>query len=510
MIFILAFVASISCIKNLSGIIKVNEIYYKENFTKEEHKIMTDRNKELAKNTIILGFGQLVPKFLALIVLPILTAYLSAEEFGTYDLVISFASLLIPVITLQIQQAVFRYLLAAQNSEDKNAYVTNTLLYIFASSAIIMPIVFVVLKSLGVNSKSSFIICILFLSETFYTLLGQIVRGLGFNVKYSLSVIVYSVTNMILTVLFVAVLHWGIVGVILSLSFAYLTTDIYMVITSGMMKYFGLQYRSRGTLKELLGFSAPIVPSSIALWVVNLSSRWIILSFLGTAANGIYAVANKIPILYNTAYGIFNLAWTETASRVSDDGNPEAYYTKLFHGLFNFLIGVMLFMIAFTPFAFKILVKGDYGDAIYQIPILYFGVFFNSFVNFYSGIYIALKRTRQVGISSVAGAVLNVILNFLLIKKIGLYSASISTAFSFLVIVLYRAYDLGKVINIRYEIKSIMLGMVTFVMSSILIYRGTIIDILLCFLIAIIYNYLKNLDMLKRVVFSLIKRKRNA
>jgi O-antigen/teichoic acid export membrane protein len=273
---------------------------------------MTDRNKELARNTIILGFGQLVPKFLALIVLPILTGYLSTEEFGTYDLVLSFASLLIPLMTLQIQQAVFRYLLAAHDPKDKNAYVTNSLLYVFASSAVIMPMVFIALKLFDVNSNSCLIICILFFSETLYALLGQIVRGLGNNVKYSLSVIVYSATNMILIVFLVAVLHWGLIGVILSLSLSYLTADLYMVLASGMMKYFGFQYRSRGILKELLGFSVPIVPSSIALWVVNLSDRLIIINVLGNAANGIYAVANKIPTLYNTAYMIFNLAWTET------------------------------------------------------------------------------------------------------------------------------------------------------------------------------------------------------
>lgn len=51
----------------------------------------------------------------------------------------------------------------------------------------------------------------------------------------------------------------------------------------------------------------PIVPSSIALWVVNLSDRLIIINFMGAAANGIYAVANKIPSLYSAAYGI--LIW---------------------------------------------------------------------------------------------------------------------------------------------------------------------------------------------------------
>ena len=81
---------------------------------------MVNRNKELAVNTLILGIGQLIPKFLTLIILPILTTYLQEEEFGVYDLILSFASFLIPVITLQIQQAVFRFILTEEEFKKKN------------------------------------------------------------------------------------------------------------------------------------------------------------------------------------------------------------------------------------------------------------------------------------------------------------------------------------------------------------------------------------------------------
>ena len=62
---------------------------------------MVDRNKELAINTVILGIGQLIPKFLAIMLLPLLTSYLTTEEYGNYDLILSIASLLIPVVTMQ-------------------------------------------------------------------------------------------------------------------------------------------------------------------------------------------------------------------------------------------------------------------------------------------------------------------------------------------------------------------------------------------------------------------------
>ena len=459
---------------------------------------MVDRNKELAVNTVILGIGQLIPKFLAILLLPLLTSYLTTDEYGNYDLILSIASLLIPIVTMQIQQAVFRYLLASKSVEDKTFYVTSSLVYIGVSSIVCYPVVYLILRLLRIDSLSALLICILFLSEALYSLLGQIVRGLGYNARYSVSVVVYSAVNLVATAVMLMGFHLGLQGVIISLTIGYLGADTYMVIASGMIDYFKLDKFSSVSLKELLNFSMPIVPSSIALWVVNLSDRLIIIHFMGAAANGIYAVANKIPSLYSTAYGIFNLAWTETASKVSDDGDPAEYYTKLFSGLFKFLIGVML--------AFRVLVKGNYGAAFFQVPILYFGIFFNSLVNFYSGIYIALKRTKQVGYSSVAGAIINAAINVLLIGRIGLYAASISTAVSFLVIAIYRAVDLNKVIKIKYNMKEIAIGMGMFLVSTICLNSNQMWTIILCWCFAGIYNITQNMQIAKRIMGKFLKK----
>lgn len=72
---------------------------------------MVNRTNKLIRNTIILGFGQFLPKLVSLITLPILTAGLTTSEYGIYDLILSTQSLLIPLMTLQIQQAIFRKLI---------------------------------------------------------------------------------------------------------------------------------------------------------------------------------------------------------------------------------------------------------------------------------------------------------------------------------------------------------------------------------------------------------------
>ncbi len=463
-----------------------------------------DRTKELASNTIILGIGQLVPKLISMVLLPLLTSYLTTEEYGNYDLIQSFASLLIPMVTLQIQQAVFRYLLSSQEKEDKTKYVTSALIFLVCSSIICYPIVYVILRLLKLGGFISLLICVLYCSEAVYTLLGQVVRGLGFNLKYSISVIVFSASNLLFTAIFLAGLHLGLWGVVVSLTCGYGMSVIYMLFSSGMSGFIDVRAIDKQYLKKLLSFSAPIVPSSIALWIVNLSDRLIIIYFLGSSANGVYAVANKVPALFSTAYAIFNLAWTETASKVKDDGDPSEYYSRLFKSLYNFLIGMINVMVVVTPLIFEILVRGDgaYDAAINQVPILYYGVFFNSLVNFYSGIYIAYKRTKQVGYSSIAGAVMNAAINLIFVNTIGLYAASISTAISFFIIAIFRMIDLKKIVNIKYDWQNIALGMLCFALVSICLFINNIPAFVLGAILAIVYNCLEN----RKLIVSLLRK----
>lgn len=466
---------------------------------------MKERNKDLLANTAILSIGQLVPKAISLIVLPLLTGYLSTTQYGTYDLILSVASLLLPIASLQIQQAVYRYLLTAKTYEEKESYISVSLIYIITSSFVIFGIVVLILMMMGYSIPYALSISLLYFFETLYNLLGQTTRGLGYNLKYSLGIIVYSAINCLAIIIFLCGLKFALFGVIVSLAFAYFVSDLYMFFSTKLYKYIKFSNIKKNILRKLLKFSAPIVPSSISLWIVNLSDRLLIVHFLGTAANGIYSVANKIPIFYSTAYSIFNLAWTETATKVSEAEDASDYYSSMFNKLYKFLIGIMLALLAVTPILFSVLVNKNYDAAFYQVPFLYFGIFFNSIVNFYSGIYIALKSTKTVGYSSLCGAIINLIINLVLIEHIGLYAASISTAVSYLIIVLYRAFDLRKRIELNYDMMQIIIGIILFVFSAIGCYTRTIIGMIVCIIIAAIYNFIFN-EILKDL-FKIIKKK---
>ncbi len=81
--------------------------------------IVMEKNKELIKNTIIILLGKFCTQFLSFFLLPLYTGVLSANEYGTYDLIVTYTSLFVPVISLQLEMAIFRELIDVRNDNEK-------------------------------------------------------------------------------------------------------------------------------------------------------------------------------------------------------------------------------------------------------------------------------------------------------------------------------------------------------------------------------------------------------
>ena len=171
-----------------------------------------ERETKLVKNTAILAIGSFFPKVTSLITLPILTAMLSKSEYGTYDLVGVLVSLLLPVATLQIQSAAFRFLIESKDLQKRcNEIVTNIFIVTIPISIVMVGIVFFVFSKLTLSSR--IFICLYFLFDIIELTLLQIARGFSENKAYSIASIMLSSVNMILTVVLVLWLKNGLADV---------------------------------------------------------------------------------------------------------------------------------------------------------------------------------------------------------------------------------------------------------------------------------------------------------
>ena len=249
---------------------------------------------------------------------------------------------------------------------------------------------------------------------------------------------------------------------------------LFLVIRVKVYELIDLKLVNKDVLKEMLSYSWPMVPNNMSGWVMRASDRFVVTAFMGLPANAVYAVANKIPHLLTLAQSTFNMAWQENASIASTDGDVGKYYSKMFQVMTNFYAGCLGLIISCTPILFRLLIKGDYSEAYPQMPVLFLATFFSCMASFQGGIYIACKATKSVGITTVAAAVCNLVVDLVLIKKIGLFAASGSTLVSFIFLFIYRMIDVKKLVNIKYDMTRFAIALAVILTECVLCYINTL------------------------------------
>lgn len=463
------------------------------------------REKELVKNTFIISLGTFLPKLTSIITLPILTAYLTKAEYGIYDLITTLISLVLPIATLKIDSAAFRFLIDCRDNEKEKKEIISTIyLFIIAVTFITTIILSFFIKNVSIFTK--IIILIYFIVDIINVTTLQIIRGINKNLLYSISCIINTFINMTLIIILVYFEKKGLNGLLISLLLALLISTIILIIRGNVVKAISINCFSKKKLKELLSYSWPMVPNTLSLWVMNLSDRLIITSFMGIEANAIYAVANKIPTLFNTFQSTFTSAWQENASITKNDDDVDNYYSNIFDTVFCMITGLMGLLIGISPILFTILIHGDYDLAYYQMPFLFAGMLFSAISSFLGGIYVAHKKTKSIGITTIIVAGINFLINIVFIKKIGIYAASISTFISFLILTIFRMINVQKFQKIKFKYNKISLYLfILFLMSLILYYNKTYTNIL-NLLLGFTFAFIINRNVIK-VIFVNIRKK---
>lgn len=464
-----------------------------------------NREKALAKNTFIIAIGTFLPKFSSIITLPIITGGLTKAEMGTYDLISTLVSLFLPVATLQIQSAAFRFLIDVREDEkETKRIITNIISFILPTSLIALTILYLCLGN--VSPVIRWLICLYFFSDILMLSTQQIVRGLSDNKLYSASSVTISFSNMLLIVLTISVGKQGLVGVLASITIATTIGLILLLVKGHILSRIDLSLLSKKTLLEMLSYSWPMIPNSLSNWVLSFSDRAVLTAFMGLEANAIYSVANKIPALFTTVQGTFVFAWQENASLASKDSDADTYYAEMFDSIFGILVGIMALLIAATPILFWLLIRGDYKEAYYQMPILFMGMLFSSMASFIGGIYVAHKKTRSVGVTTILAAACNLVIDLVFVHKIGIFAASISTLVSYVFLTIYRMVDVQKFQKVKFNTGRFCLLIALLVLMCAICWIDTVALNVLNIILGCIIAVVVNRKIMKSILLTLKKK----
>ena len=203
-------------------------------------------------------------------------------------------------------------------------------------------------------------------------------------------------------------------------------------------------------------------------------------------------------------YNILNLSWTETVSLHYNDEDRDEFLTDTMTSLVKLFVAACLGIVACMPFVFPIMVNAKYSAAYNQILILMYAMLFRVLVGLYSCVYVAQKNAKKIAYTSISAAIINITVDLILINKIRVFAASISTLVAFLTMFIVRYKDVNKVVHMRIK-KPIIIG--SLVIGFMLIgtyYCGNRVIQFIALCITVIYAVLTNLDMMKSGV-NLIK-----
>lgn len=465
----------------------------------------TDKGKRLIKNTFIVGLGSIASKGIIFLMAPLFSRWLSVEDYGSFDLITTYVSLFLPFCTLSIAEAVFRFLLDDISEGNKKGIISNGLFVAFAGYGIFI-IIYWAVSTIWDKIYFGWPVPVLLFAQMLSTYFSEVARGIKKMGIYSLFSFISVVLLSSLSTVFLLVFKWGLDGIVLGYSFAYFITAIGLFAATGSYQYISCRDINKRSILGMLKYSWPLIPNSISWWVVNVSDRLIIKNVIGLAANGIYAVANKIPAIVNVLFSVFHISWVQSASETVTDDDYALYCNNVFNRLLPFIFSSAMVLICGNFLFYRYFFDIRYAEAYYYSPILIVAAGISCLGQFMGGIMIAKKDTKQNGATNIVAAISNIVINLVMIRRFGLYAASISTLLSYAILLIFRYRMIQKYVKLSINKFSFLIILLTIIVSIGVYFNNLAVNIVLLPASIIIF-FMANRDIIQRTLNILLKRK---
>lgn len=428
-----------------------------------------EKYKKLFNNSLVFAIGNFGSKIINFIMVPLYTYTLTTQQYGTLDLITTTVNLLVPFVTLTIEQAVIRF--AVQKVKDRpDDYILTTSLFFCAfMNSISLILILFLFHFFGFNMQYQFYFIVLIILNSFQSILLQFTRGIEKIKEFAINGILQTILIAGFNILFLVNFKMGLVGYFKSLILSILLSILYLVFVIKAWKRISIKYFDFEFLKDMLVYSIPLLPNNTMWWLVNNSTRYIILYFLGASANGLFAVANKIPSLITMLTSIFQQAWQLSAFEEYESSDRSVFYSTIFKYYYQFLILSGIILVTLSQPIVYYFVEYSYYESWKIIPPLILAVIYQTFSGFIGTIYTASMKTRGMFISSILSAFVAVFANLLFIPIFGLTGAGIGTTLAFIIMWIYRLIDTRKYVTITIDYVCFFFNNILFIFQWIIL-----------------------------------------
>lgn len=458
----------------------------------------------LAKNTVIYMIGNLGSKILQVLILPLLTAVLLTEEYGYYDLIVTTINLITPIATLQLVEAMFRYLFGG-SEEEKRVTISSVTAALVVGMTILAAVI-ALIQMFGIDLKYPFLIYLNYITNILFDYMQKIARCQQRNSLVAVSGVINTSVMLAVEAMALLVFKMRVDGMLLANCVSYFVAVLYLEYKLRIEEYLSIAAVNVKRVKELLKYSLPLVPNSVCWWVVSACDRYVISFFLSISVNGIYSIAGKFSQMLSMITSVFQMAWQESSIIESDKATRDEFYTKTFDSYMRFLLSGYVVLLPIIRLAMPFLVAEEYRIGYLYNPLLLLGAVFSAFSQFYGSAYLAFKKTGGALSTTIIAAIINVTVGACLISKIGLYAPALGTTCAFLAQWLLRANQMKDYFRVKINTKVLSFMAPTMIVYYALYYKDSVVLHLTMLLVASIVFCTVNREMIRKILATVKKK----
>lgn len=453
--------------------------------------------KQLIKNMGLLTIGSMASKMLSFLLIPLYTNILTTGEYGEFDVIITTISLLLPILSLNIVEAVLRFGIGKEHDKEYLTDVFSVGLK-YSLYGIVLLSLFLLMnhfsRIIPLVLKYEQYMMLLFFAQSLSQLLMYFARSLNRMKDVSICGIISSVVMLGLNILFLVYLKIGVIGYFWACIISNFVAVLYYIVRLDALSYIRLNIKNEALKKEMLLYSIPMIFNTVGWWVNNSSDRYIVTWFCGAAINGVYAVAYKIPSILNIFHSIFTQAWTISAVQEYKSEDKSLFFKNVYNvygGLMTIICSILI--VLNKPISHVLFQKAFFSAWVYT-PWLLIAVIFGTLSGVLGGVFSAEKDSRMFAISTCIGAGINIVLNIILVKYIGAIGAAIATTISGYVVWVLRIRHIKRYFNMGLNLKRdhfiyailVLQGVLVYLISNTILY--IIVSSILLFLIVFLYR----------------------
>jgi len=423
--------------------------------------------KDLAKNIILFAIGNFVPKLIGFVLVPIYTAFLSTNEYGVSDLINVTVSLFIPIITFNITDAILRYSLDKKYNTKDCLNISLRLLSINLLLLLLLCLIQAKFNIININVGYLLYFYLMLSLNSLYNIFCAFCKGINKVRAILLASIVNSVSTLIISIITIIFLHQGIYGLFISNVVGYLLANLIFIFGAKLYKYFSFNY-SKVQMKSMLKYSFPMIFSAIAWWINSASDKFFITIIANVSESGIYAVSTKIPSILTALLSVFMQAWSISAIKEFDREDKDGFISNMFNIVSGLLCITCSLLIIFNQPISRLMFSKDFFIAWRNVPFLLVAITLDGLALFICNLLFAMKKTKIRAAATIVGAIVNTVLNIILIKMWWSYGASIATFFGYLVTYIASALYIKRYIKLNPNTRRTGIAICIIVLQSVL------------------------------------------